>query len=135
MKQTPPNGTTEQHVREIRRKTRKEYSSEEKIRIVISGLHGAMDWSPCLGAPTSLDQRHGNPPEHAGCGGAQAVAGRQLAKSERHDRGAAIRGVGRAENRRSGSTNADRKSAPGGRRNRKITVSPHCDADRPRIRQ
>ena len=39
-KQTPPNGTAEQHVREIRRKTRKQYSSEEKIRIVISGLRG-----------------------------------------------------------------------------------------------
>jgi transposase len=40
MKQTPPNGTAEPHVREIRRKTRKKYSSEEKIRIVISGLRG-----------------------------------------------------------------------------------------------
>jgi len=40
MKQTPPPGTAEQHVREIRRKTRKQYSSEEKIRIVISGLRG-----------------------------------------------------------------------------------------------
>ncbi len=40
MKPTPPNGTAEQHVREIRRKTRKQYSSEEKIRIVISGLRG-----------------------------------------------------------------------------------------------
>ena len=38
MKQTPPNGTAEQHVREIRRKTRKQCSSEEKIRIVILGL-------------------------------------------------------------------------------------------------
>lgn len=40
MKQTPPNGTAEQHVREIRRQTRKKYSAEEKIRIVISGLRG-----------------------------------------------------------------------------------------------
>jgi transposase len=40
MKQAPPNGTAEQHVREIRRRTRKQYSSEEKIRIVISGLRG-----------------------------------------------------------------------------------------------
>ena len=40
MKQTPPNGTAEQHVRDIRRKTRKQYSTEEKIRIVISGLRG-----------------------------------------------------------------------------------------------
>jgi transposase-like protein len=40
MKQPPRNGTAEQHVREIRRRTRKKYSSEEKIRIVISGLRG-----------------------------------------------------------------------------------------------
>ena len=40
MKQTPPNGTAEQHVRDIRRQTRKKYASEEKIRIVISGLRG-----------------------------------------------------------------------------------------------
>jgi len=40
MKQTPPNGTAEQYVREIRRQTRKKYSAEEKIRIVISGLRG-----------------------------------------------------------------------------------------------
>jgi len=40
MKQTPPNGTAEQHVREIRRQTRKKYSSEEQFRIVISGLCG-----------------------------------------------------------------------------------------------
>jgi len=43
MKQTPGNGSTgtaEQHVREIRRQTRKKYSSEEKIRIVLSGLRG-----------------------------------------------------------------------------------------------
>jgi transposase len=43
MKQTPGTGSTvtaEQHVREIRRQTRKKYSSEEKIRIVLSGLRG-----------------------------------------------------------------------------------------------
>jgi len=32
--------TTESVVREIRRKTRKHYSSEEKIRIVLDGLRG-----------------------------------------------------------------------------------------------
>jgi transposase-like protein len=40
MKQTPANGTAEQHVREIRRQTREKYSAEEKIRIVISGRRG-----------------------------------------------------------------------------------------------
>jgi hypothetical protein len=40
MKQTLPNGTAEQHVREIRRETHKKYSAEENIRIVISGLRG-----------------------------------------------------------------------------------------------
>jgi transposase len=38
MKQTAPTGTAEQHIRDIRRQTRKKYSSEEKIRIVLSGL-------------------------------------------------------------------------------------------------
>ena len=32
--------TAEQHVRQIRRKTRKKHSTEEKIRIVLSGLRG-----------------------------------------------------------------------------------------------
>jgi len=40
IKQTPPNGTAEQHVREIRPQTHKKYTAEEKIRIVISGLRG-----------------------------------------------------------------------------------------------
>ena len=33
-------GTAESVVREIRRKTRKKYSSEEKIRIVLDGMRG-----------------------------------------------------------------------------------------------
>jgi transposase len=40
MKQTPSNGKAEQHVHEISCKTRKQYSSEEKIWIVISGFRG-----------------------------------------------------------------------------------------------
>lgn len=35
-----PSETAEQHVRNIRRATRKKYSAEEKIRIVLSGLRG-----------------------------------------------------------------------------------------------
>ena len=35
-----PQQTSESVVREIRRKTRKKYSSEEKIRIVLEGLKG-----------------------------------------------------------------------------------------------
>ena len=35
-----PSQTAEQHVREIRPGTRKQYSSEEKVRIVLSGLRG-----------------------------------------------------------------------------------------------
>ena len=38
--QSKPSGTAEQHVREIRRATRKQYSAEEKIRIVLAGLRG-----------------------------------------------------------------------------------------------
>jgi len=37
---TGPQGTAEQHVREIRRQTRKRHSTEEKIRIVLDGLRG-----------------------------------------------------------------------------------------------
>ncbi len=35
-----PQSSAEQHVREIRRQTRKRYSSQEKIRIVLEGLRG-----------------------------------------------------------------------------------------------
>ena len=35
-----PQPSAGQHVREIRRQTRKRYSSEEKIRIVLEGLRG-----------------------------------------------------------------------------------------------
>ena len=34
------NDPAERTVRDIRRKTRKQYSAEEKIRIVVSGLRG-----------------------------------------------------------------------------------------------
>ena len=42
MKQKPMSSkpTAEKAVRDIRRKTRKQYSAEEKIRIVLSGLRG-----------------------------------------------------------------------------------------------
>ena len=35
-----PNGSAEKHVKEIKRKTRRQYSAEEKIRIVLEGLRG-----------------------------------------------------------------------------------------------
>ena len=34
------NGSAEKHVKEIKRKTRRKYSAEEKIRIVLEGLRG-----------------------------------------------------------------------------------------------
>ena len=42
MRQKPmsKNDPAERAVRDIRRKTRKQYSAEEKIRIVVSGLRG-----------------------------------------------------------------------------------------------
>ena len=39
-KSMSPKDRAEQSVRDIRRKTRKQYSAEEKIRIVVSGLRG-----------------------------------------------------------------------------------------------
>ena len=35
-----PSETAEQHIKTIRRATRKKYSTEDKIRIVLSGLRG-----------------------------------------------------------------------------------------------
>jgi len=35
-----PNGSAEKHVNEIKRRTRRKYSAEEKIRIVLEGLRG-----------------------------------------------------------------------------------------------
>ena len=35
-----PQGSAEQHVKDIRRVTRKQYGAEEKIRIVLEGLRG-----------------------------------------------------------------------------------------------
>jgi transposase len=35
-----PSETAEQHVKEIRRATRKRHSAEDKVRIVLSGLRG-----------------------------------------------------------------------------------------------
>ena len=46
------NDPAERTVRDIRRKTRKQYTAEEKIRIVVSGLRGE---EPSL--PTSLRHR------------------------------------------------------------------------------
>lgn len=37
---TGPNGSADTHVKEIKRKTRRKFSAEEKIRIVLDGLHG-----------------------------------------------------------------------------------------------
>ena len=37
---TGPQETAEQHVRDIRRATRRKYSPEDKIRVVLSGLRG-----------------------------------------------------------------------------------------------
>ena len=39
-KSTPSNGSAEKTVRDIRRKTRRKHSPEEKIRIVLEGLRG-----------------------------------------------------------------------------------------------
>ena len=35
-----PQSSAEEHVREIRHQTRKQYGAEEKIRIVLQGLRG-----------------------------------------------------------------------------------------------
>ena len=40
LKSKQPKATTEQVVKDIRRATRRHYSTEDKIRIVLSGLRG-----------------------------------------------------------------------------------------------
>ena len=42
MKSGTPKPSADRVVRDIRRKTRKRHSTEEKIRIVLSGLRGAL---------------------------------------------------------------------------------------------
>jgi transposase len=37
---TGPNGLADKHVKDIKRKTRRKFSAEEKIRIVLDGLRG-----------------------------------------------------------------------------------------------
>ena len=37
---TGPSGSADKHVKEIKRKTRRQFSAEEKIRIVLKGLRG-----------------------------------------------------------------------------------------------
>ena len=37
---TGPNGSADKHVKEIKRQTRRKFSAEEKIRIVLDGLRG-----------------------------------------------------------------------------------------------
>jgi transposase len=37
---TGPNGSADRHVKEIKRKTHRKFSAEEKIRIVLDGLRG-----------------------------------------------------------------------------------------------
>ncbi len=37
---TGPNGSADRHVKEIKRKTRRKFSAEEQIRIVLDGLRG-----------------------------------------------------------------------------------------------
>ena len=39
-RESGPEETAEQHIKSIRRATRKKYSTEEKIRVVLSGLRG-----------------------------------------------------------------------------------------------
>ena len=47
------NDPAERTVRDIRRKTRKQYTAEEKIRVVVSGLRGEERSPPCAAARAS----------------------------------------------------------------------------------
>ena len=45
--------TAQEHVRAIRRATRKKYSAEEKIRIVLDGLRGESSLPSCVDVKAS----------------------------------------------------------------------------------
>ena len=71
MRQESLSSTTgaERTVRDIRRKTRKHYSAEEKSRIVLSGLRGGTASPGCTGR---VDRRERRSARHVGrrpCGG------------------------------------------------------------------
>jgi len=53
-----PNETAEQHVRGIRRATRKRYSADEKIRIVLAGLRGEYSISELCRRKGLTDLQH-----------------------------------------------------------------------------
>ena len=55
------NDPAERTVRDIRRKTRKQYTAEEKIRIVVSGLRGEVSTAAgiCTGAAAQKKMYHG----------------------------------------------------------------------------
>ncbi len=58
MRQKPgPHETAEKHVKDIRRATRKQYSAEEKIRIVLEGLRQEMGALKEALAETVLENR------------------------------------------------------------------------------
>ena len=52
-KSSPPETPSERLVRDIRRATRKQYSAEEKIRIVLDGLRGEDSIAELAGAKAS----------------------------------------------------------------------------------
>jgi len=52
-----PHGTAEKHIKDIRRATRKQYSAEEKIRIVLEGLRQEMGALKEALAETVLENR------------------------------------------------------------------------------
>ena len=61
-KRSTRHETAEQHVKSIRRATRKQYSAEEKIRIVLDGLRGEESIAALCrkeGIPTNLYYRWG----------------------------------------------------------------------------
>jgi len=57
-KQTGRQSSSEQIIRDIKRKTRKQYGAEEKIRIVLGGLRGEDSIAARPGArPTTMGSR------------------------------------------------------------------------------
>ncbi len=61
---TGPNGSADRHVKEIKRKTRRQFSAGEKIRFVLDGLRGESSISEQSDAHSNLPQSERGEPSN-----------------------------------------------------------------------
>jgi hypothetical protein len=76
-KSAKPASASERLVRDIRRATRKHYSAEEKIRIVLDGLRGEARVAEAVAADAGVRRIDQNQPETRGIDFGSAALGHQ----------------------------------------------------------